>query len=264
MNILDKIVANKREEVALAKERTPISYWEQLSGFSRTTNSLSRSLVESKKGGLITEFKRKSPSKGEINPEALLEEVLPGYQSAGAAGISILADSTFFGACADDLIRGREFTTLPILRKEFILEEYQIIEARAMGADAILLIAAILEPRELQRLAQFAHSLDLEVLMEVHNEKELRENLHEEIDLFGVNNRDLKTFTVSTDISKKLSSLIPPQKVKISESGLRTPEDIQELQRYGFQGFLIGETFMREREPRLAAEDFIRDLHSKK
>lgn len=260
MNILDKIISNKRIEVAERKETTSVKELEQTGFFKRQTLSLKQSLKKSKSSGVITEFKRQSPSKGVINSNADVEKITRGYVDAGAAGLSVLTDSKFFGGSSDDLIKARLVNVIPILRKDFIIDEYQIIEARSLGADVILLIAACLDSKQVKILADFAHSLDLEVLLEVHSLDELNSNLEVNVDMIGVNNRNLKTFDVSLDISKQLAKSIPDHVVKVSESGISDPATIIELRKYGYQGFLMGENFMKDQHPEVAAKNFIQSL----
>ncbi len=257
MNVLDRIILHKQKEVSDRKKTIGIKLLEQSSFFSRTTLSMKTHVGGKDRSGIIAEFKRRSPSKGMINQHASVEETTSGYLRAGASALSVLTDEEFFGGSNDDLSRARKINECPILRKDFTIDEYQIIEAKAIGADAILLIAAVLDPRESRKFASFAHSLGLEVLLEVHNKEELVKNLDAGADLIGVNNRDLKTFAVSTEISKKLAPLIPAGVVKVSESGISSPDTIVELKNYGYQGFLIGENFMKDRQPHVAAEEFI-------
>ncbi|REE27204.1 indole-3-glycerol phosphate synthase [Winogradskyella pacifica] len=259
MNILDKIVIDKRKEVNLKKELIPIKAYEQLPYFGMKTRSLSKKLRASQTG-IIAEFKRKSPSKSIINDTALVEDVAIGYENAGVCGMSILTDEIYFGGSMDDLMIARENCELPLLRKEFIIDEYQIIEAKAIGADAILLIAAILTKAEIKQFSELAKSLNLDVLLEVHNEDELHKSIMPSLDMLGVNNRNLKTFEVSLDISKQLSALIPNDFVKVSESGISSVDAIKELQPYGYKGFLIGENFMKTGNPGASATQFIKDL----
>lgn len=259
MNILDKIVIDKRKEVNLKKELIPIKAYEQLPYFGMKTRSLSEKLRASQTG-IIAEFKRKSPSKSIINDTALVEDVAFGYENAGVCGMSILTDEIYFGGSMDDLMIARENCELPLLRKEFIIDEYQIIEAKAIGADAILLIAAILTKAEIKQFSELAKSLNLDVLLEVHNEDELHKSIMPSLDMLGVNNRNLKTFEVSLDISKQLSALIPNDFVKVSESGISSVDAIKELQPYDYKGFLIGENFMKTDNPGASANQFIKDL----
>ena len=256
-NILDKILAFKRQEVDQKKEMFPVKLLEQSIYFPTKTVSMKHYLRREDKSGIIAEIKRKSPSRGVINPSVSVERVSIGYMQAGASGLSVLTDSEFFGGKNEDLTVARNFNFCPILRKDFIIDEYQVIEAKSIGADLILLIAAALEPARLRSLAQFAKSLGLEVLMEVHNEEELLRNLHPELDIVGVNNRDLKRFVTDINISRDLSGKIPDDYLKISESGINDPAVMLDLKEYGFEGFLIGEQFMKESRPEVAARHFI-------
>ena len=260
VNILDQIIEFKRKEVAERKVLYPISLLEQAPNFALPVISLKASLLRDDKTGIIAEIKRKSPSKGVINANVSIERISKGYVDAGASALSILTDKEFFGGSNEDLITARKFNSCPILRKEFIIDEYQIIEAKSIGADAILLIAAVLSPEEVKQFTNLAHSLGLEVLMEVHDETELKKNVSAGVDLIGANNRDLKTFTLSIETSKRLANLIPADVIKISESGIESPEAIMELKRYGFKGFLMGQTFMQNSHPEIAAMKFVTKL----
>ena len=260
MDLLGKILEHKSKEVAYRKTLYPVKQLEQSVLFSRPTFSLKNALLQQNKSGIIAEFKRQSPSKGVINAAADVEEVSKGYVSAGAVALSILTDKEFFGGSNSDLICARGVSECPILRKDFVIDEYQIIEAKSIGADVVLLIAAGLPARQLHTLADFAHSLNLEVLLEVHSLEELQLNLSTQADLIGVNNRNLKTFEVNLDISRLLSKYIPKEMVKISESGITYPETVIELRKFGYGGFLMGENFMKHNRPELAAKDFIESL----
>lgn len=259
MNILDKIVVDKRIEVDLRKSMISVNLFEQIPFYERKTTSLAKKLKASNTG-IIAEFKRRSPSKSMINDKALVDDVALGYEHACVCGMSILTDEIYFGGTLDDLITARQSCKLPLLRKEFIIDEYQIIEAKAFGADAILLIAAILTKAEIKQFSELAKSLSLDVLLEVHNEEELHKSIMPSLDMIGVNNRNLKTFEVNLEISKHLSSLIPNEFVKVSESGISSLEAIKELQTYGYKGFLIGENFMKTDNPGKSAQQFIQDL----
>ena len=261
MNILDKITLDKRKEVALRKGLIPISQLEQSILFERETVSLANNLLQSK-SGIIAEHKRRSPSKSVINNTLNVQDVAKGYEGAGVCGMSVLTDGKYFGGSLDDLLTARASCNLPLLRKEFIIDEYQLIEAKAHGADVILLIAAILSKDEIKQLSQFAKSLKLDVLLEVHNEEELQKSIMPSLDMLGVNNRNLKTFEVSLETSKALSQLIPDDFVKVSESGISSEKAIKELQPYGYKGFLIGENFMKTDNPGLNAAEFIKNLES--
>lgn len=258
MNILEEIIAYKKTEVARQKTILRAGQLEKFGFFSEPTRSLKASVLDKTKTGIIAEFKRQSPSKGVINGEADVFEVTRAYTAHGASGLSVLTDAKFFGGSADDLIKAR-INSIPILRKEFIIDEYQLIEAKSMGADAILLIAACLTPIEVRRLAAAAKDLNLEVLLELHAEVEL-DHICDEVDLVGVNNRNLKTFTVDLEQSIRLVEKIGGGKVKIAESGIHRPEDIQYLGRNGFDGFLVGERFMKEPDPGKAFAAFVEKL----
>lgn len=263
MNILDKIIEHKKKEVAERKSRFPVKVLEQSEFFARATFSLKGNVLNESTTGIIAEFKRKSPSKGIINSTAPVDRTTAGYVEAGASALSVLTDTEFFGGSSSDLIAARKVNACPILRKDFTIDEYQIVEAKSIGADAILLIAAVLTPAESQKLATFAHGLGLEVLLEVHDEEELRSNLEVGADLIGVNNRNLKTFEVSIEISKKLAPIIPDSFVKVSESGISDVETIQELRRHGYRGFLMGENFMKHQQPGEEAKVFMERLKIK-
>ncbi len=260
MNILDQIIEFKRKEVTERKSLYPVKLLEQSIYFSSPTVSLKKYLLREDKSGIIAEIKRKSPSKGIINPHVSIERTSIGYMQAGASALSILTDKQFFGGSNEDLTTARKFNFCPILRKEFVIDEYQITEAKSIGADAILLIAAVLSSEEVEKFTAFAHSLGLEVLLEVHNEMELNSNLNADVDLIGVNNRNLKTFELNIETSKRLASMIPDRVIKVSESGIESPEAIIELKKYGFKGFLIGQTFMQNSRPEQAAMEFIKEL----
>lgn len=257
MNILDKIVARKKEEVASAKAKNSIKELEAFPAFSRETYSLKSFLTDPAKSGIIAEFKRKSPSKGIINDQVTVEEVTTGYAKAGASALSVLTDHDFFMGHEDDLIAARKVNEIPILRKDFMVDEYQIIEAKAIGADTILLIAACLTPEEILNFAKLAKSLGLSTLLEVHNREELCRSMNPHLDVIGVNNRNLKDFTVSIDTSLSLAGIIPTEFLKISESAISDPETIKILKKAGFNGFLIGENFMRTANPGQAMEEFV-------
>ena len=264
MSILDTIVARKREEVAERKSHVPEDILKHYPSFERTTYSLAQAL-RATSPGIIAEFKRKSPSKGVINASADVQATTMGYVRAGAAALSVLTDEDFFDGSDENLCIARQRNACPILRKDFTIDEYQVTEAKALGADAILLIAAVLPPPRVLALAQYAHRLDLEVLLEVHNEAELRQTALQDtmapfIDVVGVNNRNLKTFDVSIGTSIQLAKLMPPDTVKISESGINNPTTIKELMKHGYQGFLVGEYFMRQDDPAEACAGFMNIL----
>jgi indole-3-glycerol phosphate synthase len=258
MNILDKIIGHKRAEVEQNKLDRPVAVLEKSAFFPRRPLSLRASLADPGKTGIIAEFKRRSPSKGVINDRADVLKVTSAYTRFGASCLSVLTDGYFFGGSAGDLERAR-VNQVPILRKDFMIDNYQVTEAKAMGADVILLIAACLSPAQVKELAIFARSLELEVLLEIHNEEELG-HICDETEIIGVNNRDLKTFSVDTERSVQLSKKIPAGKMKISESGINQIDTIQYLKKFGFSGFLIGENFMKEEDPAAAFERFALDL----
>jgi indole-3-glycerol phosphate synthase len=261
MNILEKIVADKHTEVELRKKLIPIEQLEQSVLFDKAPISLVQNL-KSSSSGIIAEHKRRSPSKSIINQDLNVFDVAKGYEKAGVCGMSVLTDGKYFGGSLDDLLTARASCKLPLLRKEFIIDPYQIIEAKAYGANVILLIAAILTKDELKAYSELAQSLELEVLLEIHDEKELKKSLHQSVNMIGVNNRNLKTFEVSLETSKTLSTLIPEDFVKVSESGISSIEAIKELKPFGFKGFLIGENFMKTENAGASAKQFIDDLNS--
>lgn len=254
MNILEKITQSKKREIALKKQLFSTNDFEKSPLFDRKTVSLKRCLLASP--GIIAEHKRRSPSKAVINQSLAVEEIVSGYAEAGVSAISVLTDGQYFGGSLDDLLLARAAVSLPLLRKDFMIDPYQILEAKAFGADLILLIAAILQPNEINQMALLAKSLGLEVLLEVHNREELDYSLTPEIDFVGVNNRNLKTFEVSLDTSKELAAYIPDAFLKISESGLSNPESVKTLLKHGYRGFLMGEHFMKTPNPGAAAADF--------
>jgi len=259
MTILDTIIAEKYKEVEAQKAIMPIAKLEKSEIFKRTAFSLKESLMASASSGIIAEFKRKSPSKGIINDKLKVEDVTSSYASAGASGLSVLTDRKFFGGSLVDLMAARQVNRIPILRKDFMVDEYQIIEAKAMGADVILLIAASLNPEQIKKLARCAKSLGLEILFEMHAMEEL-DKIVEEIDMIGVNNRNLKDFSVDIEHSLNLAQQLPDIFIKVSESGIDSPETIKYLKSKGFKGFLIGENFMKQKDPGKACEEFIKKL----
>ena len=259
MSILDQIIASKKKEIALKRSIVSVAQLENSDLFNKKTNSLSKSIVNSP-FGIIAEHKRRSPSKATINNSLSVEEVVKGYEIASASGISVLTDMQYFGGSLEDLLLASASVRIPLLRKEFIVDEYQLLEAKAFGSDAILLIAAVLSKSEIKHLSEFAQSLALEVLLEVHNLEELEKSIMPSLDLIGVNNRNLKTFEVSLQNSIDLANHIPNDFVKISESGITTTEDIKLLKSHGFLGFLIGENFMKTDNPGKSLEQFINQL----
>lgn len=249
MNILDTIKALKLQEVAHLKAQFSIAHLEDQPLFNSATHSLRKAIESSVTGGIIAEFKRKSPAKGNINLDANVIEVTQGYANAAVSGLSVLTDVAFFGARTNDFELARKNNTIPMLRKDFMVDEYQIIQSKAMGADVILLIAKILTKKQLQSYTNLAHELGMEVFLETQNESEILENRDLNFDLIGINNRNLNSFEVSVENSIKLAQLLPKTSIKIAESGIDSLETIQLLKTNGFDGFLIGEYFMKERNP---------------
>lgn len=260
MTILDTIVEKKKEEIAASKASISVMQLEESEFFYHTCHSLKEFILDPERTGIIAEFKRKSPSKGVINHITSVSSVTKGYADAGASALSVLTDNTFFGGLKSDLTGARKKNELPILRKDFMLDEYQVIETKALGADIILLIAAILTPRRIQQLAKLARNVGLNVLLEVHNREELDRSLCDNLDAVGVNNRNLNDFSVSLEHSYELVHIIPDEFIKISESGISDPATIRELKKAGFNGFLIGENFMKEQDPGKAMQQFVREI----
>jgi indole-3-glycerol phosphate synthase len=259
MNILEKIIAHKREELEVRKLMVSEQQIKGTPFFSRPCFSLKQSLLKENATGIIAEFKRKSPSKGFINQHADVKAITNAYARWGASALSVLTDHEFFGGSTEDLELARE-NNIPILRKDFIVDPYQVLAAKAMGADVILLIAACLSASEVQNLADFAKSIGLEVLLELHDERELG-HICETIDLVGINNRNLKTFEVDVERSLRFGDLIHAEKVKIAESGIDSVQMIARFKDAGFQGFLVGEKFMKEADPGQAFKSFVESLN---
>ena len=260
MNILDKIVANTRQEVEQRKQQASIQELEKSPLFGRETYSMSEFLVDPSKSGIIAEIKKQSPSKGIINDKVSVVEVGIGYEKAGASAISVLTDREFFGGKMEYLTSVRKEVSIPVLRKDFIIDEYQLLEAKAIGADVVLLIAACLPPTELEYLAKFAQNLGLEILMEVHDKEELDRSINPYLNVVGVNNRNLKTFETSIQTSLDLVDFIPNEFKKVSESGLQNASTLLELRAAGYDGFLIGETFMKTKLPWQALAELIEEI----
>jgi indole-3-glycerol phosphate synthase len=257
--MLNKIIDYKRQEVASKKALYPTKLLEQSIYFQTPVISLSHFLKRPDKQGIIAEFKKKSPSKGIINNYAKVEEVSIGYMQAGASALSVLTDSHFFGGKNEDLTEARVYNYAPILNKNFIIDEYQIIEAKSIGADVILLIAECLDKQEVKDLARVAKGLGLEVLMEIHSADQL-DKLCPDIDLIGVNNRDLKTFEVNIENSIAIAEQLPADIIKVAESGISNPRTVIQLKQHGFDGFLIGEHFMKHARPQEACAKFIQEV----
>ena len=262
MTILEEICARKRRDLELTKERvTPRELYrkvEALMDGPASGRSLSGALVQSSTG-IIAEFKRRSPSKGWIKESGRPEVIPPSYERAGAAALSILTDEPYFGGSNDYLRTARSLVSLPILRKDFIVDEYQVFEAKEMGADAVLLIAACLGREELRTLAHTARNLGLETLLEIHGESEL-DYIGQDVSVVGVNNRDLHVFHTDVQTSVDLAPKIGAEFVKISESGIKSAGDIRMLRMCGYSGFLMGERFMCEVDPGKALAEFIAEI----
>ncbi|MFL2592588.1 MAG: indole-3-glycerol phosphate synthase TrpC [Flavobacteriaceae bacterium] len=248
MNILSKIVSIRREETNLQKKIRGLDEIKSSENFNRKTYSLSKKIKESKIS-IIAEHKRKSPSKQEINFQTPSNKIITGYDENGASGISVLTEKNFFSGSENDLIIARELTDLPILRKDFIVDEYQVFESKYLGADAILLIASCLTDKEIIKLSELAKQLDLDVLVEIHSKDELKKVCIESVDIIGVNNRNLKDFSVDIHNSIQIGKEIPESFVKISESGLYKSDELKRLIDFGYDGFLIGELFMKDNNP---------------
>lgn len=257
-NILDKIIATKQQEVEQAKRLVSLSELEKRIALQHDPISLRRSL-ETHKGGIISEFKRRSPSKDWIKQDGRVEDVIPAYEKAGAAGLSILTDQQYFGGSLMDVVHARSLTSLPILRKEFVIDVYQLYEARSVGADACLLIAAAIGAKRCQEFAAEAHRIGLEVILEVHALEEI-DAYSEHVDIIGVNNRNLKVFKTDPQQSVELFSHLPKEALPISESGLLDPLVAKHLQEVGYKGFLVGEAFMRTPKPGDALASYIKQL----
>ena len=261
MDILQEIVAHKHIEIELFKQQLPEQeiHRRVMPILDFRVPSMKQALLQSD-SGIIAEFKRRSPSKGWIKEEGRADEIPLSYQQNGAAALSILTDGHFFGG-ADEFIRIARHSgvQIPILYKNFIIDEYQLFQARLYGASAALLIAACLTKQECQTLMGLAHELGMEVLLEMHSEAEL-EYAELEPDMCGINNRNLGSFVTDVQNSFRLADLLPDNAVKVSESGISSPQTIRDLRSAGFRGFLIGETFMKTPNPGLALKQFISKL----
>ena len=257
-NILDKIIANKRLEVKRHKKDTPINELEKRLS-TITTPASFKEAIKNSRTGIIAEFKRRSPSRDWIFKEAKIEDVIPLYSQNGASAISVLTDMDFFGGELADLELAGSLTKTPLLRKDFVVDEYQLYQAKISGASAVLLIASALTIEETKQLAKKAKELNLDVLLEIHNEQELH-HINDKVDVVGVNNRNLGTFVTDIQISFDLANKIPDDFIKISESGISQPQTVIDLQQAGYKGFLMGENFMKTSNPGKALEDFINQL----
>ena len=254
-DILRQIVDNKRREVEASARIISLHEGAKVSAI--THRSMSRALTESPYG-IIAEFKRRSPSKGDIHPMAMVNEVIPAYTRAGASACSVLTDTPYFGGALTDLAVARTVTDIPLLRKDFIVSEFQILEAAIYGADAILLIASALNRGEIDRFTGYAHALNLEVLLELHSIEEL-DKITDKADMIGINNRNLSTFHTNPDLALSIARELPSEAVKVAESGLTSMDEVHRLRDAGYRGFLIGETFMRNANPGEALSYFLRN-----
>lgn len=259
MDILQKIVSAKRSEIKRDRKTVPVPALENSEYFILPVSSLEKSLLDSNLNGIIAEFKRKSPSKGLFNSSALPEKVCHDYFRAGASAVSVLTNSEFFGGSSADLAKVRRVSSGPVLRKEFIIDEYQVIESKSIGADAILLIADILSARQMKQFWSLALSLGMEVLFEIHDESGI-EKLPGDARLVGINSRNLADFNVDSDIAGRILRKLPRDTVKVAESGIHSAGTVIELRESGFRGFLIGEMFMREADPGNACKELIDKL----
>ena len=258
-DILDKIVEYKRKEVIYQAQYKPLSELEKSDYFEKPCLSTKSFLTDSTKTGIIAEFKRKSPSKGIINDKSKVADVVLAYEKFGASCISVLTDEEFFGGSISDLQITKEMVKIPVLRKEFIVNEYQVYQTKSIGADLILLIAEVLTKEEIKQFAKTAKKIGLEVLLEMHSEDQLQK-ICNEIDIIGINNRDLKSFQVDLNHSIRMLKRIPDGFLKIAESGISSVEDLNKLKNAGFEGFLIGENFMKDENPALAFERFTEQI----
>ncbi|WP_185869229.1 indole-3-glycerol phosphate synthase TrpC [Blattabacterium cuenoti] len=261
MKILEKIICVKKKEISNKKNAHSIKELEKSSLFKRKTFSLIESLNR-KESGIIAEFKIKSPSRGVINNIVSVEKVVKDYELSGVSGISILTDYNFFSGKNEDLEKSRSIVSIPILRKDFIIDEYQIIESKSIGADVILLIASILSKNQIKNFTQIAKDIGLEVIIEIHNEFEINK-ITDNLDIVGINNRDLQTFIINYNNCLNLYSKIPKKYIKIAESGISNINNLLELRKKGFKGFLIGEYFMKRKDPGKICKNLIKYLSSK-
>lgn len=259
MNILEEIVAYKKEYVANSKSQKSVRDLEKTDLFKRNCYSLKDSLLSENSTGIIAEFKRKSPSKGIINSTSQVEIVTKAYAENGASGVSVLTDEMFFGGSYSDFSTARNSISIPLLRKDFMMDEYQFIEAKAWGADVVLLIGSILSPRQVRDFTNLSHDLGMQVLLELHDESEL-DHVSHKVDMVGINNRNLKTFEVDIEQSIRMANYLGNDFVKVAESGISSVETLMHFRNNGFQGFLMGEYFMKAEKPGLAFKEFTEKL----
>ena len=261
MKILDKIVYDKKSEIENLSKIVSISDLENQKDFTKQSKSLKESIKKSK-SGIICEFKRKSPSNEKINYKSNVSDVINGYEKAGAVGVSILTNKKYFDGSISDINEAKKSINIPILRKEFIISEYQIVESKSIGADAILLIASILNKEDIKNYSSLAKSLGLEVLLEIHSIDELNKISNTDIDIIGINNRNLDTLDIDIKNSIDMFEKIPNEFIKISESGISKVESIIRLIKVGYDGFLIGENFMKTSKPEESAYNFIKKVEN--
>lgn len=260
MTILEKIVGQKKKEIALNKEIRPVKLLERSIYFETPVVSMKKYLQRDDKVGIIAEIKRSSPSTGLLKQQLDVEQLSIAYMQSGATALSVLTDEQFFKGSVEDLTTARKFNYCPILRKDFLVDEYQLVEAKSIGADCILLIAACLSPEECRTLTGTAKKLGLEVLLEVHSLEEIHSHVHEELDIVGINNRNLHDFTTRINTSIELGSSIPEGFIKISESGISEAEQVITLKKEGFDGFLIGGYFMKQPHPAESCRQLINEV----
>ena len=261
MKILDKIVYDKKSEIENLSKIVSISDLENQKDFTKQSKSLKESIKKSK-SGIICEFKRKSPSNEKINYKSNVSDVINGYEKAGAVGVSILTNKKYFDGSISDINEVKKSINIPILRKEFIISEYQIVESKSIGADAILLIASILNKEDIKNYSSLAKSLGLEVLLEIHSIDELNKISNTDVDIIGINNRNLDTLDIDIKNSIDMFEKIPNEFIKISESGISKVESIIRLIKVGYDGFLIGENFMKTKNPQESADNFIKQVEN--
>ncbi len=262
MDVLAKILAQKRKRVEQSKREVPLDRLQSdayAKRASATPHALSNAL-RSDAINIIAEFKRRSPSKGVIRADADLGSIVKSYAAGGAAAISVLTETDHFDGSLADLTAVKMQTALPVLRKDFVFDPYQLYEAAAAGADAILLIVAALDDEQLGSLRRLTDELGMDALVEVHNDEEMERAASTGATLIGVNNRNLHTFEVTLETSVTLAGLAPKGCLLVSESGLSQGADLQRLREHGFHGFLIGESLMRARDPEIALRDLRNDL----
>ena len=261
MKILDNIISDKKIEIETLSKIVSISDLEKQKDFTKQCKSLKESIKKSK-SGIICEFKRKSPSNEKINYKSNISEIINGYEKAGAVGVSILTNKIYFDGSISDINEVKNSIDIPILRKEFIISEYQIVESKSIGADAILLIASILDKEEIKNYSSLAKDLGLEVLLEIHSINELNKISNTDVDIIGVNNRNLDTLDIDIENSVRIFEKIPSEFVKISESGISKVDSIIKLIKVGYDGFLIGENFMKTSKPEESAYNFIKKVEN--